>query len=114
VRLKKILGEEAELLRVIGQEFREIRDGLRRRPPLRDPARDEGPALEDLIVDERWWSPSPTRVHQRNPISLYRTQRRGGAEGRHGDEGGGFRLDASSSLDAHLRLFFSDQGRCTG
>jgi len=78
-RLKKILAEEAELLRVIGDEFREIRQAyadLRRSQIVRET---KDIRLEDLIVDEEMVvTVSHTGYIKRNPISLYRTQRRGG------------------------------------
>ncbi|MDA8121210.1 MAG: DNA gyrase subunit A [Deltaproteobacteria bacterium] len=78
-RLKKILSEEKELLRVIGDEFREIRgsyaDG--RRSQIVRETKDI--RLEDLIVDEEMVvTVSHSGYIKRNPISLYRTQRRGG------------------------------------
>ncbi len=78
-RLKKILSEEAELLRVIGEEFREIRDAYAdpRRSQIVRETKDI--RLEDLIVDEEMVvTVSHTGYIKRNPISLYRTQRRGG------------------------------------
>ena len=78
-RLKKILAEETELLRVIGEEFREIRDayGDARRSEIQRETKDL--RLEDLIVDEEMVvTVSHTGYIKRNPISLYRTQRRGG------------------------------------
>jgi DNA gyrase subunit A len=78
-RLKKILAEEAELLRVIGEEFREIREayGDARRSEIQRETKDL--RLEDLIVDEEMVvTVSHTGYIKRNPISLYRTQRRGG------------------------------------
>jgi DNA gyrase subunit A len=78
-RLRKILAEEAELLRVIGEEFREIRDayGDARRSEIQRETKDL--RLEDLIVDEEMVvTVSNSGYIKRNPISLYRTQRRGG------------------------------------
>ncbi len=79
VRLKKILAEEKELLRVIGEEFREIREAYadeRRSQIVREV---KELRLEDLIVDEEMVvTVSHTGYIKRNPISLYRTQRRGG------------------------------------
>ena len=79
VKLKKILGEEKELLRVIGDEFREIRQAYadQRRSQIVRETKDI--RLEDLIVDEEMVvTVSHTGYIKRNPISLYRTQRRGG------------------------------------
>ncbi|MDH3238097.1 MAG: DNA gyrase subunit A, partial [Deltaproteobacteria bacterium] len=79
VRLKKILAEEKELLRVIGEEFREIRETYadeRRSQIVREV---KELRLEDLIVDEEMVvTVSHSGYIKRNPISLYRTQRRGG------------------------------------
>jgi len=79
VRLKKILGEERELFRVIGEEFREIREAYadeRRSQIIREV---KELRLEDLIVDEEMVvTVSHSGYIKRNPISLYRTQRRGG------------------------------------
>ena len=78
-RLKKILGEETELLRVIAEEFREIREAYadERRSEIVKEARVL--SLEDLIVDEEMVvTVSHSGYIKRNPISLYRSQRRGG------------------------------------
>jgi DNA gyrase subunit A len=78
-RLRKILAEEAELLRVIAEEFREIRQAYtdERRSQIVRETKDI--RLEDLIVDEEMVvTVSHTGYIKRNPISLYRTQRRGG------------------------------------
>src|SRR3990172_8464797 len=128
-RLKKILGEESELLRVIGQEFREIRDayGDARRSEIQRETKDL--RLEDLIVDEEMVvTVSHTGYIKRNPISLYRTQRRGGrgegGMGTKGGEGGGGGGNVGmgtkeedfvsmlfiASMHTYV-LFFSDQGK---
>ena len=77
--LKKILAEEKELLRVVADEFREIHKAyadLRRSQIVRET---KDIRLEDLIVDEEMVvTVSHTGYIKRNPISLYRTQRRGG------------------------------------
>ncbi|HEU5361085.1 MAG TPA: DNA gyrase subunit A [Candidatus Deferrimicrobiaceae bacterium] len=78
-RLKKILGEEAELLRVIAEEFREIREAYadERRSEIVTEAKEL--SIEDLIVDEDMVvTVSHSGYIKRNPISLYRSQRRGG------------------------------------
>jgi len=78
-KLKKILAEEKELLRVIGDEFREIRQAYadERRSQIVRETKDI--RLEDLIVDEEMVvTVSHSGYIKRNPISLYRTQRRGG------------------------------------
>ena len=78
-RLKKILAEETELLRVIAEEFREIREAYAddRRSQIVHEVR--ALEIEDLIVDEEMVvTVSHSGYIKRNPISLYRTQRRGG------------------------------------
>jgi DNA gyrase subunit A len=78
-RLSKILAEETELLRVIAEEFREIREAYadERRSQIVSEVRELG--IEDLIVDEEMVvTVSHSGYIKRNPISLYRTQRRGG------------------------------------
>ncbi len=78
-RLKKILAEEAELLRVIATELAEVRDAYadeRRSQIVRET---KELRLEDLIADEEMVvTVSHTGYIKRNPISLYRAQRRGG------------------------------------
>ncbi len=78
-RLKKILGEESELLRVIADEFREIRGAYadERRSEIVTATKEL--RIEDLIVDEDMVvTVSHGGYIKRNPISLYRSQRRGG------------------------------------
>ena len=78
-RLKRILAEEKELLRVIAEEFREIREAYAdvRRSQIVPEVKELG--IEDLIVDEEMVvTVSHSGYIKRNPISLYRTQRRGG------------------------------------
>src|SRR5512145_479959 len=78
-RLKKILAEEAELLRVIAAELREVREAYadERRSQIVREAKEL--RLEDLIADEEMVvTVSHTGYIKRNPISLYRAQRRGG------------------------------------
>jgi len=64
---------------VIKDELREVK-GLfadPRRTDIQGEASDLSD--EDLIAEEDMWSPSATRVYvKRNPVSLYRAQRRGG------------------------------------
>ncbi|HEX9204631.1 MAG TPA: DNA gyrase subunit A, partial [Candidatus Deferrimicrobiaceae bacterium] len=112
-RLKKILAEEAELLRVIGEEFREIRDayGDARRSEIQRETKDL--RLEDLIVDEEMVvTVSHTGYIKRNPISLYRTQRRGGR----GKVGMGTKEEDFvsmlfiASMHSYV-MFFSDPGK---
>jgi len=118
VRLKKILGEESELLRVIGQEFPRDPGRLRRRAPLRDPARDEGPAARgpDRGRGDGGSTVSHTGYIKRNPISLYRNAAaRGEREGR----AWGRRRRISSRCSSSPRCTPTSsssrtRGRCTG
>ena len=112
-RLKKILAEESELLRVIAEEFRQIRDayGDARRSEIQRETKDL--RLEDLIVDEEMVvTVSHSGYIKRNPISLYRTQRRGGR----GKVGMGTKEEDFvtmlfiASMHTYV-LFFSDQGK---
>jgi DNA gyrase subunit A len=112
-RLKKILAEESELLRVVGYEFREIRQAYadERRSQIVRETKDI--RLEDLIVDEEMVvTVSHTGYIKRNPISLYRTQRRGGR----GKMGMGTKEEdfVESAFIASMHtyiLFFSNTGK---
>ena len=112
-RLKKILAEESELLRVVGNEFREIRQAYadERRSQIVRETKDI--RLEDLIVDEEMVvTVSHTGYIKRNPISLYRTQRRGGR----GKMGMGTKEEdfVESAFIASMHtyiLFFSNTGK---
>ena len=112
-RLRKILGEESELLRVIAEEFRQIRESYNdaRRSEIQRETKDL--RLEDLIVDEEMVvTVSHSGYIKRNPISLYRTQRRGGR----GKVGMGTREEDFVSMlfiaSMHTYvLFFSDHGK---
>jgi len=112
-RLRKILAEETELLRVIAEEFRQIRDayGDARRSEIQRETKDL--RIEDLIVDEEMVvTVSHTGYIKRNPISLYRTQRRGGR----GKVGMGTKEEDFvsmlfiASMHTYI-LFFSDHGK---
>jgi len=113
VRLKKILAEEKELLRVIGEEFREIREAYadeRRSQIVREV---KELRLEDLIVDEEMVvTVSHSGYIKRNPISLYRTQRRGGR----GKVGMGTKEEDFvsmvfiASMHSHI-MFFTNTGK---
>ena len=112
-RLRKILAEETELLRVVAEEFRQIRDayGDARRSEIQRETKDL--RIEDLIVDEEMVvTVSHTGYIKRNPISLYRTQRRGGR----GKVGMGTKEEDFVSMlfiaSMHTYvLFFSDHGK---
>src|SRR4030067_669672 len=90
-RLKRVLAEEKELLRVSAEEFREIREAYAdvRRSQIVPEVKELG--IEDLIVDEEMVvTASHSGYIKRTPISLSRTQRRGGGgKGGMGAEGGG-------------------------
>ena len=112
-RLKKILAEETELLRVIAEEFREIREAYadERRSQIVHEVRELG--IEDLIVDEEMVvTVSHSGYIKRNPISLYRTQRRGGR----GKVGMGMKEEDFVSMlfvatmHTHI-MFFTNTGR---
>jgi DNA gyrase subunit A len=113
VRLKRILGEEKELFRVIGEEFREIREAYadeRRSQIIREV---KELRLEDLIVDEEMVvTVSHSGYIKRNPISLYRTQRRGGR----GKVGMGTKEEDFvsmvfiASMHSHI-MFFTNTGK---
>ena len=78
-RLRAILASEKEIYRIIVEELKEIKEryGDERRTQII--ARSEDISIEDLIVDEDM---AVTISHEgyikRNPVSLYRAQRRGG------------------------------------
>jgi DNA gyrase subunit A len=77
--LRGILADEAEIYKIIVTELREIKEtfGDERRTQIID--RSEEISIEDLIVDEDM---AVTISHdgyiKRNPVTLYRAQRRGG------------------------------------
>jgi len=101
-RLKKILADEKELLKIIAAELEEIKKefGDARRTQIVEA---EGEfSIEDLIVEE---DVLVTVTHggyvKRTPLSLYRTQRRGGrGKDRRGNRRGGFRRASRTRLDA--------------
>ena len=78
-KLRAILASEKEIYRIIVEELKEIKEryGDERRTQII--ARSEEISIEDLIVDEDM---AVTISHEgyikRNPITLYRAQRRGG------------------------------------
>jgi DNA gyrase subunit A len=112
-RLKLILGEESELLRVIREEFREIREkyGDERRSEIVHDTADI--RIEDLIADEEMVvTVSHTGYIKRNPIDLYSAQKRGGK----GKVGMGtkeedFVSDLFIASTHSYVLFFSNQGK---
>jgi DNA gyrase subunit A len=78
-KLRAILADEKEIYKIIVEELREIKKkyGDERRTQIVD--RSEDISIEDMIVDEDM---AVTISHdgyiKRNPVSLYRAQRRGG------------------------------------
>ncbi len=78
-KLRAILAEEKEIYKIIVEELKEIKKnyGDERRTKIVD--RSEEISIEDLIVDEDM---AVTISHEgyikRNPVTLYRAQRRGG------------------------------------
>jgi DNA gyrase subunit A len=78
-RLRAILADEAEIYKIVVAELKEIKEkfGDERRTQI--VARTEEISIEDLIVDEDM---AVTISHdgyiKRNPVTLYRAQRRGG------------------------------------
>ncbi len=112
-RLKEILASEAKIMAIIKEEFIEIRDnyGDERRTEIIDAVDEILP--EDLIAPEDM---AVTVTHsgyiKRNPISLYRLQRRGG-KGVKGvnniDEDFVSNLYVASTLDTFL--FFTNHGK---
>ncbi len=78
-RLKEILASEVEILKIIKQELVDIRErfGNARRTEIIEKTGEL--SLEDLIIDEDMVvTVSHTGYIKRNPVSLYRAQRRGG------------------------------------
>src|SRR5512146_2384705 len=112
-RLKEILASEKVLLDVVVSELQEVRELFAdaRRTELQGEAADRD--TEDLIAEEEM---VVTLAHlgyvKRNPVSLYRAQRRGGR----GKTGAGAReedfLERLFVASTHSYLFvFSDKGR---
>lgn len=78
-RLKEILASDVEILNIIKQELVDIRErfGNARRTEIIEKTGEF--SLEDLIVDEEMVvTVSHSGYIKRNPVSLYRAQRRGG------------------------------------
>jgi DNA gyrase subunit A len=78
-RLKAVLADEKEVYRLIVESLKEIREsyGDDRRTPIVD--RSEEISIEDLIVEEDMVvTISHEGYIKRNPVALYRAQRRGG------------------------------------
>jgi DNA gyrase subunit A len=112
-RLREILGSEAVLLDVIKGELREVRELFadERRTDIQGAAADI--ALEDLIAEEEMVvTVSHAGYVKRNPVSLYRAQRRGGR----GRTGAATReedfLESLFVASTHSYLLvFSDKGK---
>ncbi len=111
--LKKVLGDDALVVQIVREEFEKIRDeyGDERRTEIIDAPDEILP--EDLVVPEEM---VVTVTHKgyikRNPISLYRAQRRGG-KGVRGmttvEDDFVTNLYIASTLDTFL--FFTNRGR---
>ncbi|MHA7837906.1 MAG: DNA gyrase subunit A [bacterium] len=111
--LKDLLGSDERILEVVVQELREIDDkfGDERRTELAAPI--DGITNEDLIVEEDMVvTLSHLGYIKRNPVTLYRAQRRGGkgARGMETREEDFVRHLAVASTHAFL-LFFTNFGR---
>ncbi len=112
-RLRAILGDERELMRLIQEELREIRK------EFADPRRtqiieDEGElSIEDLVVEE---DVLVTVTHggyiKRTPLSVYRTQRRGGRGKLGATTGDEDFIENLERVSTHDRLlFFTNKGK---
>ncbi|HTP26978.1 MAG TPA: DNA gyrase subunit A [Anaeromyxobacteraceae bacterium] len=112
-RLKEILGSEQVLMAVIIGELKEVKELFSdaRRTEIRGEADDL--QMEDLIAEEEMVvTVSHAGYVKRNPVSLYRAQRRGGR----GKTGAGAReedfLESLFVASTHSYLFvFSDKGK---
>ena len=112
-RLKEILASDAEILKIIKEELLEIKEryGDARRTEIVPMTADL--SVEDLIVEEDMVvTVSHSGYIKRNPVSLYRAQRRGG-KGRTGmrpkEEDFVERLFVASTH--HYILIFTDRGK---
>jgi len=112
-RLKKILGDERELMKLVGGEIEDIKK------EFADPRRtqiveSEGEfSIEDLIVEE---DVLVTVTHggyiKRTPLSLYRTQRRGGRGKIGAGTGEEDFVERLERVSTHDRLlFFTNKGK---
>ncbi len=113
-RLKEILASESEILAIIVAELTELREkfGDERRTEI--VCQTSEITLEDTIVEEDMVvAISHTGYIKRNPVTLYRAQRRGG-KGKTGmktkEEDFVEHLFIASSKD--YMMFFTDVGRC--
>jgi DNA gyrase subunit A len=112
-RLRQILADEREVLKIIADELRELKEmyGDQRRTEIVDAVTEI--SIEDMIAEEDM---VVTISHQgyikRNPVALYRAQRRGGR----GKVGAGVRDEDFiqnlfvASTHAYI-LFFTTRGR---
>ena len=112
-RLKRILGDERELMKLVGGEIEDIKK------EFADPRRtqiveSEGEfSIEDLIVEE---DVLVTVTHggyiKRTPLSLYRTQRRGGRGKIGAGTGEEDFVERLERVSTHDRLlFFTNKGK---
>jgi DNA gyrase subunit A len=112
-RLRKILSDEKELMGVIVSELEEIKEryGDERRTEIIGETKDI--KIEDLIADEDMIVTVSNKGYiKRNPVSLYRVQRRGGK----GKTASGIKeedfIENLFVASAHSYiLFFTDKGR---
>jgi DNA gyrase subunit A len=78
-RLKEILGSEIEILKIIKNELIEVKEAYADPRRTEIIARTKDLSIEDLIVEEDMVvTVSHSGYIKRNPVSLYRSQRRGG------------------------------------
>jgi len=111
--LKKVLSSDSEVVKIVREEFEKIREdyGDERRTEIIDAPDEILP--EDMITPEEMVvTVTHTGYIKRNPISLYRSQRRGG-KGVKGmttvEDDFVSNLYTASTLDTFL--FFTNQGR---
>lgn len=112
-RLRQILSDEHEVLKIIAAELAEIKDkyGDERRTEIVDSSSEF--CAEDMIADEEMVvTVSHDGYIKRNPVAMYRVQGRGG-KGRTGasTKGDDFIADMFTAKTHHYILFFTNQGR---
>jgi DNA gyrase subunit A len=112
-RLREILGDVREVMKIIASELREIREqyGDDRRTEIVESSTDI--AIEDMIAEEDMVvTVSHEGYVKRSPATLYRTQRRGG-RGKVGakTKGDDFVKDMFVASTHWYLLFFTNRGR---
>ncbi len=112
-RLKDLLGSESKIMALIREELLEVKDAYGDDRLTEIIPRSEEISIEDLIAEEEMVvTVSHTGYIKRNPVSLYRAQRRGG-RGKTGMSTKDEDFVASlfvASTHAHI-LFFTDKGK---